>query len=229
MKSQPDHLIIVPGHAPFKQGVTGVPDNVTNDESWVLQSFQHGEPPHYIEHIKTGVELLKEDVAGLLLFSGGRTRPEAGNWSEAATYKAIAKYCHYWLTDNAEEAQALEERIKLETFARDSFENLECSLYRFYQLLGRYPVRVTVVGWQFKAKRFKFHAQTLNIPKEHFTYVGCNNPDNVEGAMRGEERALAQFYNDPRGEHSPLSDKRDERNPFHLRNPYVNCPAVVVD
>lgn len=227
MKHNPNHLIIVPGHAPFKSSVEGVPVEAEQDSHWVLQSFQLGEPPYYIEHIQAGVEELKKDPDALLLFSGGRTRPEADTWSEAATYAAIAKHNKYWLDDESR-APELEARIDLEQYARDSFENLECSLHRFYQLLGRYPTHITVVGWQFKAERFHFHAETLGIPSECFTYIGCNNPSDLTGAELGEARALAQFHADPRGFQSPLADKRMERNPFNIPKPYQACPPITV-
>ncbi len=86
-----ENLIIVAGHAAFKEGIASCPHNPGKDEHWVLQSFQHGEPPYYIEHIQKGVELLQKDPLSLLVFSGGRTRKEAGHWSEAASYKSVAE------------------------------------------------------------------------------------------------------------------------------------------
>jgi hypothetical protein len=52
----PTELIIVPGHAAFKESVTEVPAAPERDEYWVLQEFQQGEPPYYIEHIEAGVK-----------------------------------------------------------------------------------------------------------------------------------------------------------------------------
>lgn len=47
-------LIIVAGHAPFNDAVGEVPADPSADDYWVLQSFQHGEPPYYLEHIQKG-------------------------------------------------------------------------------------------------------------------------------------------------------------------------------
>ncbi len=228
MRQTIDHLILVPGHAPFKDSVETVPTDTAQDEHWVLQSFQQGEPLYYIEHIRSGVEELAHTPNGLLLFSGGRTRAEGGHWSEASTYAAIAEHNRYWANDQSR-LQELTARIALEEYARDSFENLLCGLYRFYQLLGKYPVHITVVGWQFKAERFQFHAKTLGIPPECFTYIGRNNPVDAEGTTAGEARALAQFQADPEGAHSPLAEKRQERNPFGLPDPYTDCPPIHIE
>lgn len=195
-----------------------VPDDPEQDRYWVLQSFQQTEPPYYIEHIRKGAELAAEDPSSLLIFSGGRTREEAGHWSEAATYQAIAEHYKYWQQDG--DYKSLLARVALESFARDSFENLQYSLYRFYQLTGDYPKHITVVGWSFKAPRFDHHRETLGIPESKFTYIGCNNPADLPSALKGEEKTLNQFKHDPTGSHSPLADKRAERNPFDEQMPY---------
>lgn len=225
MKRSLEKLIVVAGHAAFKDDIREVPANPERDNYWVLQSFQRGEPPYYIEHIKKGAELAAEDESSLLLFSGGRTRKEAGHWSEAATYKAIAERFEYW----AKSPQKIMARVALEEFARDSLQNLEFSLYKFYQLTGHYPRYTTVVGWQFKAERFALHRAALNIPKSAFTYVGVNNPEDIQDALKGEQRALEQFRSDPTGSHSPLVDKRNERNPFDESSPYDGCPLISIN
>jgi hypothetical protein len=219
------NLIVVAGHAAFKDSVIEPPEDPEREDYWVLKAFQSGEQPYYIEHIKCGVDLLRHDPKSLLLFSGGRTRLEAGHWSEAETYRQIASTYNYWCADAAD-TKALKERVETEEFARDSFENLQYSLYRFHQLTGNYPAHVTVAGWKFKQDRFDFHRQTLGIPADRFSYVGCNNPSDLPGALAGEETALKQFRADPSGEHPPLSDKKHQRNPFDLTNPYINLPPI---
>lgn len=217
-KSNIANLIIVVGHAAFKDAVGSVPDNPRLDEYWVLQSFQSGEPSYYMEHIYKGVELLKLSPDSLLMFSGGYTRRESGHWSEASTYAAIAEYLY-----------RVKDFIALEEYARDSYENLKFSLFRFYEIMGFYPQHITVVGWGFKERRFDFHRQTLGIPNNSFTYVGCNDPIDLDGAMKWEEKTLELFMADPHGDNPPLSDKRQRRNPFHKIPPYSDCPPLNFD
>lgn len=40
------------------------------DTEWCLKSFQKGEGPTFVLHIRKGVELCKMDQSSLLLFSG---------------------------------------------------------------------------------------------------------------------------------------------------------------
>jgi len=219
-----ENLIIVAGHAAFRDELTACPDDPSQDEGWVLQSFQQGEPPYYIEHIRKGAELLAEDPSSMLVFSGGRTRKEAGHWSEAASYAAVAEHFGYW----SKPSERLSARVALEEHARDSSQNVEYGLYRFYQLTGRYPRHVTVAGWGFKAERFDLHRKALAIPTASFTYVSANDPADKAGAMRGEAHALEQFRADPFGAQPPLASKRDERNPFHETPSYDACPPIRV-
>ena len=61
----------------------------------------------------------------------------------------------------------------LQDKARDSFENLLFGLCRFYELTGRYPEFVVVVGYEFKRQRFEqLHRSALRLPAEAFRYEG---------------------------------------------------------
>ena len=84
-----EHLILVAGHAVYVAPDFARPEA---DESWLLQDFQRGEPPFYIEHIRRGVELTAADAGALLMFSGGQTRREAGPRSEAESYWRLAEH-----------------------------------------------------------------------------------------------------------------------------------------
>ena len=134
-------LIVVPGHASFADHITEVPPDPQADEHWVLQAFQTGEPPFYIEHIKIGVDQLKLQPQARLYFSGGRSRA-ASHWSEAGTYDKIASHFNFWKTSETEKHD-LNERTFTEEYARDSFENLLFSLCAFYQRFNTYPQIVT--------------------------------------------------------------------------------------
>lgn len=216
------NLIIVPGHATFKADVQTAPSDPIQEDAWVLQSFQRGEVPFYVEHIDTGLELLRGDPEAVVMFSGGRTREEAGHWSEAATYKAVAERRMEQDGYNDEERARLRGRMLLESYARDSFENVQFSLLKFYRELGRLPVQTTIIGWGFKEKRFRFHWETLALQAtEAMTYVGRNDPRNLNDATRAERQVLDEFRRDPRGEYGTLAQKKEQRNPFNVRSPYA--------
>ena len=191
------------------------------DESWWLQDFQRGEPPFYLEHIRHGVELAARDEKALLIFSGGQTRQEAGPRSEAQSYWLLAEHFKWF------GYEAVQPRAGTEEFARDSLENVLFGLCRFREIAGRWPARLTVVSWAFKAARFALHRAAVRWPAERFEFVGVNNPPALSGAEVGESNAREQFLRDPYGTHAPLMVKREARNPFRRQTPYaLTCPEV---
>jgi hypothetical protein len=215
-----DKLILVAGHAVY----VGKDSSTANqDENWILKNFQKGEPPCYIEHIRFGVELTASQPKSLLVFSGGQTRLEAGPQSEAQSYCRLAEQVNWW------QKAGVRERATTEEFARDSFENLLFGIARFRECTGHYPQSIEVVGWKFKRERFDFHRQTLLWPATdpHYRYHGVNNPDDLDGSLKGEAKVLAGFKQDPFGTEEPLRSKRDRRNPFQRQHPYAtSCPEA---
>jgi hypothetical protein len=219
-------LIIVAGHAPFKETTITVPEHPEQDHAWVLQSFQIGEPPLYVSHIQRGVELLKQNPDALLIFSGGYTRREAGlRWSEAETYRAIARHFQWW-TSAATLAGDLEKRVTTEDFSRDSFENLLFSICRFQQVTGRYPRKVIVISWAFKQERFDRHRIAIGFPADRFEFQGVNQPVGLGSALRGEEVTLRAFMQNRYGSDGELAAKRTARNPFNRMHAFRACPGV---
>ena len=64
-------------------------------------------------------------------------------------------------------------RVTIEDAALDSFQNVLFSIARFHELTGVYPTRITVVGHDFKRRRFEgLHRLALRWPKLRFTYEG---------------------------------------------------------
>jgi len=206
--------VVVAGHAPFKASVTEVPARPEEDDAWVLQFFQAGEPPLYLEHIRRGVELAAANPSALLIFSGGYTRAEAGpRWSEAATYAALAAQMSGW-------NESLIARTALEDFSRDSFENLLFSLVRFHEVTGRWPRHFTMVSWAFKERRFNQHRAAIRFPSGRFTFEGRGNPVKLAAALAGEEETLQAFSKDFYGSTDPLAAKRARRNPLRREHPF---------
>lgn len=211
-------LIVVAGHAPFQADVSCCPTDPLLDKHWVLNpNFQLGEPPFYLEHIRCGLELVTSNPASLLLFSGGLTRPNT-HWTEAKTYVSIAKsFAEFSDVD-------IWDRVDVEEYARDSFENLTFGICRFWQLTGKEPANVRVVSWSFKEERFRFHAKTLRL-NNRFEYFGVNDPDDLDGAKIGESKALKLFFESPEGTSGVLLKKRIERNFGDREHGYQDCPA----
>src|SRR6185436_10141658 len=196
------NLIVVACHAPFKETTLTVPERPEDDDAWVLQSFQLGEPPLYVAHARRGVELLRADPEALLIFSGGYTRREAGlRWSEAKTYWSIAK-----ANDELKLAHC-ESRTALEDYSRDSFENLLFSLCRFQQVVGEYPQHVTLISWAFKRERFDLHREAIHFPAWRFCFDGFNEPIGLEAALRGEAVTLAAFRENRHGSNGAIAEK----------------------
>ena len=222
------NLVVVAGHAPFKESVTTISEHPERDDLWVLQPFQRGEPPLYINHIRRGVDLLRSDPQSLLIFSGGYTRHEAGlRWSEAATYAALAAHFRWWLDEDPKSSPPdLAGRIATEDFSRDSFENLLFSLCRFQQLTGHYPRRVTLVSWEFKAARFDWHRAAIGFPADRFHYEGCHQPKILEAALKGEAVTLDEFMVNRYGTGRAMVEKRAARNPFNRRHDFDRCPGM---
>ena len=250
-----EELIVCAGHAAFSSEF--IPEDIeaypfdTTLGKWVLQSFQEGEPPYYGEHTRRALELLSDSSKTLLIFSGGFTRPQSvgnrHNWSEAASYHTAAERSG-WLTTNTLETVSFEtdagevaiplggaqleggiRKFAYNEYARDSIENVMGDIISFRLLTGKYPKKVTVVGWEFKRKRFEDHSTALKIPQAIFNYVGVNNPADIHGAEIGEMKAIKQFEEDPFGDHfegreaeepSSLAGKRISRDPLNRGNPH---------
>ena len=166
-----ENLILVAGHAVYIG-----PDfqNPEDDRNWLLQSFQKGEPPFYIEHIRAGVNVGVGDPLSLVVFSGGQTRREAGPRSEAQSYWALADHFDWW------SLVEVPQRATTEEFARDSFENMLFGMCRFKECTGRYPARISVVSWAFKETRFGLHREALRLPESRFNFLGANQPDALD-------------------------------------------------
>ena len=87
-------------------------------------------------------------------------------------------------------------RATTEDAALDSFQNVLFSIARFRELTGTYPTRITIVGHNFKRRRFEqLHRHALRWPKLHFTYEGVplgSEADEREAAS-GEVRTRSFF------------------------------------
>lgn len=218
-----EYLVVVAGHAVMQLNRMSIAD--TSDSSWYLLSYQQnqGFPAIISSHIKKGVELAAADAKSMLVFSGGQTRRDVGPTSEAASY--------YYLASDKNWISKMTDRVYLEEYARDSFENLLFSVCRFREVQGYYPSKIAVVGFDFKAQRYsELHRQAIGFPASNFTYVGVRSPAQFDQdrAVTGEKEARKSFEKDAYGCNDPaLSEKRNKRNPFRRTVPYtMACPEM---
>ncbi|KAI6026389.1 hypothetical protein PISMIDRAFT_674176 [Pisolithus microcarpus 441] len=219
-----DHLIIVPGHAIW---VGSRPDHVLDEEYWTLEDYQKadGQVLAITDHIKHGVALAMEDENSLLVFSGGQTRL-LSTTTEAESYMRLALSLDLFKNHPLSPA-ALPPfpRATTETYALDSYQNLLFSLARFHEVTGRYPSRVTVVGYEMKRRRFEeLHRAAIQFPAQLFQYVGLEPPTSGGDSARAREGEFQNGYRpytaDLYGCHDFLLAKRRARNPFLRFHPY---------
>ncbi|KAF8608712.1 hypothetical protein BDV93DRAFT_518783 [Ceratobasidium sp. AG-I] len=228
-----DHLIIVAGHAIWKGGD---PEDRQFDSEWVLDVAQEGRgnPEAFYAHIAKGAQLALSDKNSLLVFSGGQTRKPT-HLSEAQSYLSLALASSLLPSSSSEPFQ----RATTEDFALDSFQNLLFSIARFKERTGRYPQRITVVGFGVKEARFeKLHARALRWPYGKFKYVGVDvaGQGEIEISRAGEHKnGFTPYTQDLYGCHGFLAAKRRSRNigsrfhPYHSSAPELGplldwCP-----
>ncbi len=215
-------LVIVPGHAVY----TGEKESdAGNTRCWNGHYISEQEIALYIEHIRRGAELAQENSA-VLMFSGGRTKKDT-RLSEAEGYQALAQQMR--ITEHI--------TVDLETYARDSFENLLFSVYRFREQYHTLPASVMVTGFGFKRERFTFHFETMLHNKEAlqlpefdspFEYVPANDPcpEVLSRSAATEKRTLADFMKAPLGNTDFLLEKKKNRDPWGVSIPYPDYTRI---
>jgi len=214
-------LVVVPGHAVY----TGSDFTAAKDTgNWALEPYQllEGEAKSFMDHMELGVKELSRNPKAVLMFSGGKTRREAGPLSEASSYWQVARAFDWFGAD-----VGVESRVFTEEHARDSFENLLFSMCRFYELTGAFPKKITVVGFQSKRARFEdLHLSALGYPSANFTYIGTPALNEKEMAS-GEVKVRESFNRDPYGCRGELAQKRVERDPFNEGAPYFESLKIL--
>lgn len=199
-------LILVACHSVY----TGLDFNHPEDSSsWYLLDYQKipGQTHSFIQHIELGVDQAAKNNDSMLLFSGGKTRRDAGPRAESMGYWLLAE-ANEWFGHPQVREQAFTEE-----HARDSYENLLFGLCRFYELTGKYPESITVIGYEFKRSRFlDIHRAAVRWPVENFYYIGT--PALTEDAKSGEQVTVEAFKKDPYGCFGDLAVKRTARDPF---------------
>ena len=82
-------------------------------------------------------------------------------------------------------------RATTEDYALDSYQNLLFSVARFREYTGAYPRKITIVGYEFKRKRFEhLHRAAVRWSPTALKYVGLSLGGSSEEreASNGEVR-----------------------------------------
>ena len=203
-------LVIVCCHAVYTSN--GID---TSESQWKLKPFQKSStnPPRPSEHhtmilhILAGATTIEADPRAMLVFSGGRTTDEP--ISEAAGYEKI--FLQMGIFPYARQRYAIEEN------STDSYQNLLFSILRFQIRTGRYPERITVITYAFKAQRFlDCHAPAIKWPSSRIRVQGIDPPftsDELDLTRRAERIVgSTPFIHDPYGVQGELAAKRRARN-----------------
>lgn len=209
----PSHLVLLPCHSIYKSSKLDPHD----PQSWHLAPFQIEANDHltFIQHIVKAFAVYNDNqTTAALVISGGMTKDDAGEVSESASYFRCAEVLG--LKAN---------RVILEEYARDSFENLLFSLCAFKEKYGVYPQRVSIIGFEFKRERFvNYHAKSLKLP--YIEYFGIDpSPEYELGSPEHEtyfkelheaewKFSVSLFKDDLLGNGVKLKGKKLSRDPF---------------
>lgn len=116
-------------------------------------------------------------------------------------------------------------RVTVEDAALDSFQNVLFSIARFRELTGVYPTRITVVGHNFKRRRFEeLHRIALRWPKLRFTYEGV--PLGSEADEREAAAGEVRFSNFRTFSVSHLSTVLYLSSPTRFHHTLRTCSAA---
>ncbi|KAJ6497821.1 hypothetical protein C8R45DRAFT_822664 [Mycena sanguinolenta] len=221
-----NHLIVVPGHGIWK-GTNPSPDFRTRLDDWSFETFQTRPEPRRLEvffqHISKAAELALADERSLVVFSGGHTQ-RTSTTTEGESYLRLAFSAGLF---HSETFMFLTASKK--DFAMDSYQNLIFSVARFHEFTGRYPEKITVVGYEMKRARFvDLHRAAIRWSDTQFTYIGIDVDGDNSQARQGErENGYLPYRSDLYGCHTYLANKRLQRN-HHARYPsyYSSSPEL---
>ena len=149
-------LLMLAGHAIYQNG------------RW--HGGHPGEDAIYEEHVRDALRLVAAEDYQALVLSGGRSRPYLP--------PAITNSEAEGMRDYAIDAGLMRavDPVLLETFGRDSFENVFFSMLCFHCRFGEWPSRVGAVSWKFKALRFYLIACGLRLADGRFRFFGSGDP-----------------------------------------------------
>ena len=211
-------LLIVAGHAIWERGQWyGIEPNKFDPDA-MRKSIE--------EHVQCGCDYVRSNTPkyDILVFSGGNSRPNNDpplTNSEAAGMREYAE-SKGWLPSFAD-------RIIIETFARDSFENIFFSMLAFRNQEKTWPSRIGIISMPHKSIRYMLMAVGLGIQPSQFTFhsIGSVIPldTNCLNEMSNMNRVIwspTHTVVDPLLRNEYFTNKRDSRTADARRNGYLN-------
>jgi hypothetical protein len=217
-------IVVVAGHAIYQDG------------TWY--GGHPGEEHYYAHHIEAGIRLHRGLRGSMLIFSGGRSRPELKEVREGKVTNSEAE-------GMLEYAQSVYPGLKtknilLESWARDSFENVFFSKLAYFKRFASWPAAVYLVSWPWKANRFYLISCGLRIANGRFFFRGeadLVDQGVVEMVTRANveyEEAIVKNHTivDPLHRGDEFATKRLDRMPLeYARNngAYIAAVKTVYD
>lgn len=161
----------------------------------------------YEQQLRESIKALQEGNYEVLVISGGYTKKEVE--------KSEAQGMLDWAHDL--ELNLNTEKVLLEEYSRDSFENVLFSMCRFYLEYKQFPESVGVCSWKSKERRFRIVGKALRLP--NYSFLGIGEKRELEEV---EAELLDIIINDPFHRNSSLALKRQQRDPWGKGNPYAD-------
>jgi len=153
-------LLMLAGHAIYQDG------------QW--HGGHQNEDRLYEEHVRDAYRICAAENYQALALSGGRSRPHLGEAIVNSEAQGMLDYAR------AAGLASPDAHVLLESYGRDSFENLFFSLLCFHRRFGEWPARVGAVSWKFKALRFYLIACGLGLNGSRFRFYGSGDPASFE-------------------------------------------------
>jgi hypothetical protein len=216
-KDQSTTMLVCPGHAIYYQGKWIGGERGGSEEEMAAI---------FAGHVHEACRMFREHRYGALCVSGGRTRPQDPLVKGASEADGLIAYMREHVT-----ALGIDDApVLLESYARDSFENVFFSLLAFRQRYNRWPQRIGIVSWKYKILRFYVAAVGLNV-HDRFAFYGSGDPAGqaMADVILRESINLNRTIQggrmiDPLHRGRWFQEKRAGRTPNGLGNPhYLDC------
>ncbi len=173
--------------------------------------WEGGFPGQEVAYEKQVQEAVKMVGSGILILSGGRTRPRL-SCKKISEAEGIRDFIgERWSLSNIP-------NMILEKWARDSFENIFFSILACQSDLREIPSEVILISFGFKSLRFQIIATTLGVPNFRFFGSGDKllSSDKRIDALKSEAKLLENILEDPYHQRDFLKKKRAQRMPQNI-------------